>query len=195
MSRKVNRIEYHLDSKGIKNLPYNEIAAILRGADDIIMSGGRNLLSKILKGSKEKKIMELELFKNPSYGYYSKISIEEILAKIDWMIINDYMDIQYDYRLPLICYKGKGWEIEMDTYSSELLEGFDRIINSGADFFNMNYLKDKNRNLILLFLDKVEGTRNRKYIPLLEAWREIDYKKVRQRISQVIQRVSEHKES
>jgi len=46
MSRKVNRVEYHLDSKGIKNLPYNEIAAILRGADDIIMSGGRTSFLK-----------------------------------------------------------------------------------------------------------------------------------------------------
>jgi len=86
MSRKINRVEYHLDSKGIKELPYEEIAAILRGTDPLIMSGGRNLLSKLLKGSKEKKIIELGLDKIPSYGYYSDVSIEDLLAKIDWSI-------------------------------------------------------------------------------------------------------------
>ena len=119
MSRKVNRVKYHLDSKGIKKVPYEEIVAILRAADDLIMSGGRNLLSKVLKGSKEKKIMELGLNKNPFYGFYSNISKEDILSKIDWVIKYDYLNIEYDYRLPLLVYSGKGWEIEKDTYRSE----------------------------------------------------------------------------
>jgi len=42
-----------------------------------------------------------------------------------------------------------------DTCSSEHLESFDRMIDSGAEFFTMNFLKDKNRNLILLLLDKL----------------------------------------
>jgi len=45
-----------LDSKGIIDLPFNEIKVILRGADDLIMTARRNMLSKILKGSKEKKL-------------------------------------------------------------------------------------------------------------------------------------------
>jgi len=186
MSRKVNRVKYHLDSKGIKDLPYEEVVAILRAADALIMSGGRNLLSKILKGSKEKKIIELGLNSNPFYGYYSDISIDDILAKIDWTIKNNYIAIEYDYRLPLLVFTEKGWEIEKDTYSTELLNGFDRMIDSGANYFNMNYLKDKNRDLIFLLLNKVEQTKNKKYIPILEVWKEIDYKKVKQKINQVI---------
>jgi len=186
MSRKVNRVKYHLDSREIKELPYEEIAAILRAADDLIMRGGRNLLSKLLKGSKEKKIIELGLDKNPFYGFYSEISLEDILAKIDWIIENNYLAIEYDYRLPLLVFTEKGWEIEKDTYSTELLNGFDRMIDSGANYFNMNYLKDKNRDLIFLLLNKVEQTKNKKYIPILEVWKEIDYKKVKQKINQVI---------
>ncbi len=152
MSRKVNRVKYYLDSKGIKELNDREICAILRGADEIIMRGGRNLLSKILKGSKEKKILELGLDKNPSYSFYSSISFEDILAKIDWIIKNHYLAIEYDYRLPLLVFTDKGWEIEKDTLSTELIEGFDRMIDSGANYFNMNYLKDKNRALIFNLL-------------------------------------------
>lgn len=191
MSRKVNRVKYYLDSKGIKELTDKEICAILRGADEIIMSGGRNLLSKILKGSKEKKILELALDKNPSYSFYSSISLEDILAKIDWMIENHYLAIEYDYRLPLLVFTDKGWGIEKDTLSNELIEGFDRMIDSGADYFNLNYLKDKNRDLIFLLLDKVALTNNKKYVPILESWKEIDYKKLVEKINSVISSISQ----
>jgi hypothetical protein len=190
MSRKINRVEYHLDSKGIKELPYEEIAAILRGTDPLIMSGGRNLLSKLLKGSKEKKIIELGLDKIPSYGYYSDVSIEDVLAKIDWVIKNKYLAIEYDYRLPLLVFTEKGWEIEKDIYSTELLIEFDKLIDNGVDIFDMNYLKDRDRGIIFMLLDKIKATNNKKYIPILEAWKEIDYNKVKQRINEVIKRIS-----
>ena len=156
------------------------------------MSGGRNLLSKLLKGSKEKKIIELGLDKNPFYGFYSDISLEDILAKIDWIIENNYLAIEYDYRLPLLVFTEEGWTIEKDTYSTELLKGFDKMINSGANYFNMNYLKDKNRGLIFLLLDKIKLTNDKKYIPILESWKEIDYKKVQQKINQVINSISQN---
>jgi hypothetical protein len=40
------------------------------GADDLIMSGGRALLAKILAGSKDKKLLELELDTSPVYGAF-----------------------------------------------------------------------------------------------------------------------------
>ena len=43
MSRKVRRVPYQLDTRDVKDLPLEEITAILRGADDLIMSGGRSL--------------------------------------------------------------------------------------------------------------------------------------------------------
>lgn len=43
------------------NLSKDDKLVILRAADEIIGSGGRNLLAKILKGTREKKVLELEL--------------------------------------------------------------------------------------------------------------------------------------
>lgn len=186
MGRKVKGVRYTLDTKGIKNLLRHEIAVILRGTDDLIMRGGRALLAKILKGSKDKKVIALDLHKSPVYGYYKHLSIEEILARIDWVIVTGYLRIEYNYRLPLLFYTGKGWEIEKDTYSDELLRCFDKMLESGCSLFNMSYLKDRNRELILMLLDKVEATGNRKYLPILESWEKIDYKKVRERIGKVI---------
>jgi len=192
MSRKVNRVKYHLDTKGIKDLPYEEIVKILRAADDLIARGGRSLLSKLLKGSKEKQIIEFGLDKNPSYGYYKTLPLEEVLARIDWTIINEYLSLEYDYRLPLLVFTIKGWEIEKDTYSTEMLESFDRIIAGGVTNFDMNYLKDKDRGLVFMLLDKVEETGDKKYIPILEAWKKIDYKKVNQKITAVINSIQQY---
>jgi superfamily II DNA helicase RecQ len=186
MGRKINRVRYRLDDRGIQELPFEEIKAILRGADDLITTGGRSMLAKILKGSKDKKLLELDLNNLPVFGYFKNLSIEEITAKIDWVILNGYMQIEYSYRLPVLVYTQMGWEIEMDTYSDELLEGFDKMLREGVRNFNMSYLKDKNRRMIMLLLDKIEATEDPKYIPILEAWKKVDYKKVTQRINKVI---------
>lgn len=189
MSRRVNRVKYRLDPKGIKELPFHEIQVILRGADDLIMSGGRNLLAKILKGSREKKILELKLDKSPAYGFFKDLAIKDIMAKIDWLIINNYLAIEYDYRLPLLVYTEKGWEIEKDTYSDELLEKLKGMLTS-ADYSFLSDLKDRNRSMILLLLEKIQATGDKRFIPLLEAWADIEYKKVRKAIREVISHLS-----
>ena len=68
MSRKTKRVPFTLHPLSIDHLPSEEIRIILRGADDLIMSGGRTLLARILKGSREKKILELEFDHSPAYG-------------------------------------------------------------------------------------------------------------------------------
>lgn len=191
MSRKVHRVKYHLDAKGVKNLSHDEIKAILRAADDLIMRAGRTLLAKVLKGSRAKDVLDLALNQNPAWGYYRHLSEEEILARIDWTILYGYLAIEYDYRLPLLVYTPQGWEIEKETYASELLSSFDDMLATGRRPFDMSYLKQKNRDLIRLLLDKVEATSDTEYIPLLEAWEQVDSKKVRQRIRQVISRLTQ----
>ncbi len=190
MSKKVRRVSVDLHPQKSGPLSDEEIKVILRGADDLIMEGGRSLLAKILKGSKDKTILEKGLNSNPAYGYYRGLSIYEITSKIDWLIINRYLEIEYSYRLPMLVYGPKGWEIEKDTYADELLAGFDRLIESGINSFNMLYLKDRARDMIMLLLDKIHARRDSKYIPILEAWRKIEYKKVRARINSVIRAIS-----
>lgn len=186
MSRKVRRVRYTLDTKGIDHLPDEEIAAILRGADELIMSGGRTMLAKILKGSRAKQVLELGLDQSPSYGYYAHLRLEDIQARVDWTIVNDYLQIRYDYRLPLLVYTPRGWVVERETFAQELLGEFEQMLADSDGPYDMHYLKDRPRDMIMLLLDKVEATGDPKYVPLLLAWAEIDYKKVQQRIGEVI---------
>ena len=95
---------------------------ILRGADELISTGGRSMLAKILKGSKDKKIFEYKLNECSAYGYYQDMKLDDISKCIDWMIKKDYLRIEYDYRLPLLVFSEKGWQIEKETFAQELYQ-------------------------------------------------------------------------
>jgi superfamily II DNA helicase RecQ len=185
MGGKKPKIEYRLDSCGIKDLSIEEIRAILRAADELIATGGRSMLTKILKGSKDKRVLEHGLDKCPVYGFYSHLSPPEITKRIDWMIKHGYLEIEYSGRLPVIVFSKKGWEIERETYAEELLQKLQKLL-SGNDYSFVAELKDQNRGMILLLIEKIECTNKPEFIPLLKAWQKIDYKKVRMALQEVI---------
>ena len=57
----------------------------------------------------------------------------------------------------------------------------------------MLYLKDRSRDMIMLLLDKINDSGDSKYIPILNAWKKIDYRKVRNRIGSVIMSLEKNK--
>lgn len=170
MSRKVRRVPVTLNARDVKELAEDEIRVILRGADDLIGSGGRGLLAKILKGSRQKAVLEHELDRSPVYGALSELSLEQITARIDWLIINRYLDIEYDYRLPLLVYAPRGWEIERETYADELLEGINRMLAGSNALQDLSWLTEKNPEVLRLVLGKIADTSDAKYLPILQRW-------------------------
>jgi hypothetical protein len=188
MSRRSRRVTVNLDAKGLKELAEDDLNAVLRGADDIIAQGGRTLLMRILRGSANKDVLDRGLDKSPVYGYFRDLSDDQTLARIDWAILNGYLRIDYSDRLPLLVYTQKGWEIDREIYADELLEKIEATLRGGPPY-QMAHLKDRDRGLILLLLDKVVATGDRKFIPALKAWKKVDYKKVQQRIGQIIRQL------
>lgn len=177
MSSKKARVRFELDSGDVKNLKDEEIKTILRAADGIISTGGRNMLAKILKGSKDKKVLEHGMDQCPVYGYFRDLTLPEITNRVDWMIKNSYLEIEYSDRLPMLVFTEKGWEIERETYAEELLVKLIDLVE-GEDYSFVQELKDRNRGMILLLTEKIKKTGNAGFIPLLKAWKEIEYKKV-----------------
>ncbi len=178
MSKRKPKVSYSLDGSGIADLTENEIKAILRAADELIATGGRSILSKILKGSKVQKVFEYGLDKCPVYGFYEHLTLPEITKRIDWTIENGYLEIEYSGSLPVIVFSESGWEIERETYTEELLQKLQNLIHS-EDFSIVLELKDRNRRIILLLIEKIKKTGNPGFIPLLKAWEQIDYKRIR----------------
>lgn len=189
MSREVQRVRYSLDPKDVDTLSPGELAVILRGADELIGSGGRSLLVKILKGSRAQEVLRLNLDRCPVYGDFHHLTTDDILARVDRAIIDGYLKVEYNYRLPVLVFTNAGWEIEKETFANELLAEFDELLKSSQPPYDMSYLKDRNRSLIWCLLDKIEASGNPKYLPLLEAWVQIDYKKVKQRITQCMRKI------
>lgn len=192
MSRKSRRAPIHLDAKGLIDLPVADLHAVLRGADDVIARGGRTLLKRILRGSKNKDVLARGLDRSPVYGHFKNLSDEETLARIDWTILNGFLRIEQLNRLPVLVYTQIGWEIERENFADELLAGLDNLVQNGPPY-DMEYLKDKDRQMILRLLEKIETTLDTQYVPLLAAWKKIDYKKVQIRIREVIRRLEDER--
>lgn len=188
MSRRSRRVQVDLEVRGLTNIPDSELRAILRGADDIIGRGGRSLLTKVLRGSKSKPVLENGLDESPVYGFFRHLPPDDTLARIDWAILNRYLRLEYAARLPVLVFTDKGWAIAREIRANELLQEVLAAISDGPPY-RMGHLKDRDRGMIFLLLDKIEATGNAKVIPALHAWMEIDYKKVQLRIKEVIGRL------
>ena len=146
------------------------------------------MLAKLLKGSKDKKILEYHLDSCPVYGTFSNFTIEEISHKIDWMIEHNYLAIEYSKKLPFLVFTPAGWEIEKQTYSQELFSKFERICtekNENSEEEKTAFietLKTRNRECILLLLDKIAERGTKDFISLLEQWGKVEVKKIAARI-------------
>lgn len=189
MSKKVRRVPVILDAGEIKDLPQEDIRMILRGADELISTGGRSMLAKILKGSKDKKIFEYKLNECPAYGYYQDMKLDDISKCIDWMIKKDYLRIEYDYRLPLLVFSEKRWQLEKETFAQELYQRMclDVEEKKARVIFEM---KEVNRQVVMCVLDKIEKEGTEEFLPYLEAWKMLEVKKVAARIAEVENKIS-----
>lgn len=189
MSKKVRRVPVILDAGEIKDLPQEDIRMILRGADALISTGGRSMLAKILKGSKDKTIFKYKLNECPAYGYYQDMKLDDISKCIDWMIKEDYLRIEYDYRLPLLVFSEKGWQIEKETFAQELYQRMclDVEEKKARVLFEM---KEVNRQVVMCVLDKIEKDGTKEFLPYLEAWKMLEVKKVAARIAEVEKKIS-----
>ncbi len=170
-----------------RTLPETEYRAILRAADDIIAQGGRTLLVKILKGSKERKVLELGLDQNPSYGFYRDLTLEQIMDKVDTMIDTGFLGTERQGKLPMIIFTPYGWAVEREQRAQEFLQEWDHWLEHNVTPVSMEYLKERNRGMMLLFLYKILCSANKKYIPYLRLWEQVEFKKVQREIRHVIE--------
>ena len=112
------------------------------------------------------------------------MKLDDISKCIDWMIKKDYLRIKYDYRLPLLVFSEKGWEIEKETFAEELYKRFclDIKEKNARIIFEM---KDVNRQVVMLVLDKIEKDGTEEFLTYLEAWKLMEVKKIAVRIAEV----------
>lgn len=182
MGRKVRRSPVRLDSRGIGPLSDAELKTILRGADDLIMKGGRSLLARVLKGSKQKAVLEKEFDRSPVYGAMRELSIEEITKRIDWTIENGYLAYEYDYRLPLLVYTSAGWEIERETFAEEKFARLEREVEQDPESAGGDWFGDQHPQVLELVAERIADSGNERFLPFLRRWQGKASRRIRKRI-------------
>lgn len=187
MARRQSRVRAQLVSADEMVKPSEaELRCILRAADEIIMRAGRDMLAKILKGSKEKKVLGYGLDACPVYGCFHEYTLAEITKMIDWSIRAGYLAWDYDGRLPLIVFTQKGWELYKPIYAEELHQRILHTAEEKAVLALIEQLKKTNREVILLLLEDMATSKNIGILRFLEQWRQCEIQKVRSRIDWTI---------
>lgn len=87
----------------------------------------------------------------------------------------------------MIVFTPYGWAVEREQRAQEFLQEWDRWLNHNVTPVSMEYLKERNRGMMLLFLYKVLCSANKKYIPYLRLWKQVEFKKVQREIRHVIE--------
>ena len=107
------------------------------------------------------------------------IGVLRDVNRIDW-IKEGYLNLEYND--PCLFFEVVGDRTE--TYA----EGMQKLVKllGGKDYSYVHELKDRNRGMILLLIEKIKQTGNARFIPILKAWKEIEYKKVQAEIQRVI---------
>ena len=166
-------------------LNIEEINQILRASDEVIGLGGRTMIAKILKGSRDKKLLELNLDRCPVYGCFKMVKMDEIMRRIDWMLFNQYLLIDYRGDLPMIVFSDKGWETYKPIYVDEI---YQLMIHSNIDSYAsmIDRLNKTNREVIEMLLNRISESKNIKLLPLLTQWKSRQVKKVRDMIEDTI---------
>lgn len=167
-------------------LTRDEVLAVLRAADDLVGAGGRTLLAKVLRGSRDKRVLEHGLDKNPFYGYWRHLTEDQVLAHIDQCICRGFLKTVMSGRLPVLVFTPLGWDLERGQRVEEWLREWDKWLENGISPLNMEYLKGQDRQLVEEFLERVARTGNPRYIPFLKQWEAGEVKKVRAMIRRVI---------
>ena len=166
-------------------LSIEEINQILRASDEVIGLGGRTMIAKILKGSRDQKLIELKLDRCPVYGCFKMIKMEDIMRRIDWMLFNQYLLIDYRGDLPMIVFSDKGWETYKPIYVDEI---YQLMVHSDLDSYAsmIDRLNKTNREVIEMLLNRISESKNSELLPLLIQWKSRQVKKVRDEIDHTI---------
>ena len=191
MVRRIVERGFQLDCGDVEALSDGEVVAILRAADPIIATGGRTLLSKILKGSRDQKVLSHDLDGNPCYGAFSDKTLALITNMIDRCILDGYLTIRYEGRLPVLIYADKGWDIEKRTYADELLSAFLSDASQGKDGY-IERMQGANPECVRIALGKLNGAGGPGVRQALEAWLPHTNGKVKKRINALLNGAGRH---
>ena len=159
-----------------------DLAIILHGADSVVHRGGRSQLVKLLKGSRDKKILELGLDTDESYGALSHFTLDGIARRVDWTIEKGYLDYYYEWRQPLLMFTDQGWELERPVAIEGMFRQFCRDVDEG-EMRMAGRMADIKNDIQLDVIELIAQRCDERCLGHLEAWSGKTTKRIRKKIA------------
>jgi hypothetical protein len=168
------------------HLTEHERDAILLAADEMIAKGGKELLVQVLKGMKSDLVLGAQGEKLKHFGSLGELTLGEIEARIDRVLAEDLLRVEWYWNRPLIVHSPAGWERIRSLWAELLYQSFERRARGRELSGIYAEIGRVHREVKLAFLERVETERAGRFEPVLRAWREREGKRIRRRIDEVL---------
>ena len=166
--------------------------AILGVADSLIAKAGRTTLAMALRGSRAQRVLQHGVESARGYGHFAGVPQDVVLARIDALIADDILRLEYHDGFPLIVYSDRGLQLAMRYAAEEWLAALRAqvpTVREGAALQFPPVLADiqgRNQNTALLLADMVGNEADSNWLPLLRVWAARETRRVRGRLHPII---------
>ncbi len=171
------------------NLTESERDAILLAADELIAKGGKELLVQVLKGMRSELVVAAGAEGMRHFGSLGALTLSQIEARLDRMLEEDLLRIEHYWELPLVVHSPAGWERTTHLWADQLYDAIRDRASVGDVAGIFAEVGRVHREVKMLVLDLVETRGDSGFVSVLESWREREGKRMKRRISEVLERL------
>lgn len=160
-------------------------------ADALIGRAGRTTLVLALRGSRSQRVLRYMPETIRGYGSFRGVPEAEVLARIDRLIADRILRLEYCDGFPLLDYTSHGLELAQRFAAEDWLETLRARVQpvaAGAPLelpFLLSVMPDRNGDTVLLLVDLVAREADRSWIPLLRAWAAAETRRVRAQLGRL----------
>ena len=172
-----------------------ERRAIIRVAGELIGRAGRTTLVMALRGSRAKRVLQHGAEGAPGYGHFAGMPEADVLARVDALIGEGLLAIEYRDDFPLIAYTRRGLALAMEYAAEEWLEVVRsrvQLVAAGAPLelpFLLSVMPNRNHETVFRVIDRVAREADPGWLPFLKTWSQAETRRARERLGPIIARL------
>ena len=166
--------------------------AILGVCDHLIDAAGRTTLALALRGSRAQRVVRYRVDQARGYGFYAGASEADVLARIDALIAEGILRIEYRDGFPLLGYTNPGLELAKRYAAEEWLGRLRSRVQPVANGsalelpWLMAEMPERNLDTVRLLTDLVAREADIAWLPLLRAWQAAETRRVQGWLAPII---------
>lgn len=167
----------------------DERDAVLIAADEMIAKGGRDLLAQVLKGIHSEMVLASEGEKLKAFASLAGLTLAQIEAKIDKLLEDDLLRVEHYLGRTLLVHSPAGWERTKGLLAGRVYSSLLQRAETSDAKGLYGEIGRVHREVKFLVLARIEETRDPRFAPMLDSWRERETKPMKRRIGEVLERL------